>query len=433
MTEITTVAPGRRRPLLIAAAVAVAALIIGAVALFATGDDDGPPRLDLSAAAPAGAAEGGGERMAESADIAMDGAAGASMMAAWARYVAGDELDDMGGSAPVYRLVADDDDLRAIAEHLGVQGEVTAADGNQRTITDGDASVNGYGASWWYTSGQPYPGSEGPDAAVSSACAAPADGEPVECEDTAPIPEPERPADLPSQAEAEQIIRDVAAAAGLDLAGAQVTSYDNVNTWGVNIELALDGTPIPGWSVYGTVMAGGEILDAGGTMGGLEKVGDYPLDTTRVAIDRLNEQSAGAPGATEPGIEPMPLPEETEVVGDPATGEGVEGSEGSAGSAGSDDGAAPSDPVTQVAPAPGDAVAEPAPAPDEMTIMPVDEGGEPITVTLRSAERSYTMYGNADGTETYLVPVYLLDGEDDRGEEWLDVFALAVQAEFLGV
>ena len=39
---------------------------------------------------------------------------------------------------------------------------------------------------------------------------------------------------------------------------------------------------------------------------------------------------------------------------------------------------------------------------------------------------------STDGTETYLVPVYLLDGDDERGEEWLDVFALAVRADFLG-
>ena len=158
MTETTTPAASRRRPLLIAAAVAAAALLVGTVALVAGGDND-PPRLDLATAAGAGA--GGGQRVAESADLASDDmAAGTSMMAAWARYVAGDELDDLGGSAPVYRLVAGDDDLRSIAEHLGVQGEVTQADGNQRSIVDGDASVNGYGASWWYTSGAMYPGSE---------------------------------------------------------------------------------------------------------------------------------------------------------------------------------------------------------------------------------------------------------------------------------
>ncbi len=418
MTETSTSAPGRRRPLLIAAAVAAVALIIGTVALVA-GDDDSPPRLDLDTAAAAGGG-GSGERVAESADLASDDMAAGSSMMAWARYVAGEELDDMGGSAPVYRLVGGDDELRSIAEHLGVQGEVTQADGNQRSITNGDASVNGYGASWWYTSGAMYPGSD-LDSSVASACASP-DGEPVECEDVAPMPEPERPADLPSQEEAEQIVRDLAEAAGLDLTDARVTAYDNVVTWSVNIDLALDGAPVAGWSVYGTVMAGGQVLDAGGAMGGIEEVGDYPLDTTRVAIDRLNEQQGGA--TTEPGIEPAPMPEEADagVESDPAAGGGVSGSEepgfeGEAGTSGA---------------APTDAVAEPAPAPDDMTIMPVEGNGEPITVTLRSAERSYTMVGNSDGTETYLVPVYLLDGEDDRGQEWLDVFALAIRAEFLG-
>lgn len=421
MTETTTSAADRRRPLLIAAAVVAAALLAGTVALVAGGDEDDPPRLDLSVGAPAGP---GGERTAESADLAtQDMAAGTSMMA-WVEYVAGDELEDLGGSAPVYRLVAGDDELRAIAQHLGVEGDVTAAEGNQRSITDGEASVNGYGASWWYTSGRMYPGSD-PDQSVASACASP-EGEPVDCEEPAPMPEPERPAGLPTQAEAEQIVRDIAEAAGLDLAGARVTAYDNIVTWSVNIDLALDGAPITGWSVYATVMEGGEVLDAGGTMGGLEQVGEYPLDTTQAAVDRLNEQQGERP-AIEPGTEPAP---ETAVQTDPAAGGGVSGSEGSAtdaGPAGSEGDAATSDV------APSDPGTEPAPAPDEMTILPVDEGtGEPITVTLRSAERSYTMYGSADGTQTYLVPVYLLDGDDDRGEEWLDVFALAVRAEFLG-
>jgi hypothetical protein len=379
MTETTTSAAGRRRPLLLAAAAAAVALLAGGIALVAAGGDDDPPRLDLSSGGPASLADsGGGERMAESADMAADDMAGTSMMA-WVTYLAGDELPDLGGDAPVYRLTADDGDLQTLAAHFGLEGEATDADGMQRMITDGDASVSRYGASWWYSSGQPYPGSE--DVVVASSCEG---GEDVVCEDTPrPMPEPERPADLPSQAEAESIVRAMADAAGLDLTDARVTAYDNVTTWSVNIELALDGTPVPGWSVYGTVMAGGQVLDAGGALGSLERVGDYPLDTTRVAIDRLNEQSGGqgggGQGAEAPTIEPA-----------------IE------------------------------------PASDEMTILPVDGDGEPMTVTLRSAQRSYTIVGNADGTETYLVPVYLLDGEDDRGEAWTDVFAIAVRAEFLG-
>jgi hypothetical protein len=412
MTETTTSAAGRRRPVLLAAAAVAAAVLVGGVALVATGGDDDPPRLDLNASAPAPAASGGGERVAESADAAIDDMAGMSMMA-WARYVAADELPDLGGSAPVYRLVADDDDLRALAEHFGIEGEVTDADGQQRMISAGEASVSRYGASWWYTSGQPYPG-EG-DRVVSSGCVAPdapQGPEPaqVDCPEPEPMPEPERPADLPSQADAEAIIRAVAEAAGLDLTGARVTAYDNITTWSVSIELALDGTPIPGWSVYGTVAAGGQVLDAGGALGSLEDVGEYPLDTTRVAIDRLNEQSSGqGQGSPEPAIEP-------DVQTDPAA---VGGTTGSAGS----DPGVPTDTATTD-------VAEPAPG--EVSIMPVEEGDVgPLTVTLHSGELSYTLVGNVDGTETYLVPAYLLDGEDDRGEPWLDVFAIAVRAEFL--
>lgn len=409
MTDTTTSAAGRRRPVLVAAAAVAAAVLAGGVALVASGGDDDPPRLDLNASAPSPAASGGGERVAESADAATDDMAGMSMMA-WARYVAADELPDLGGSAPVYRLVADDDDLRALAEHFGIEGEVTDADGQQRMISAGEASVSRHGASWWYTSGQPQRGS---DVAVSSGCAA---GPDAVCEEPAPMPEPERPADLPSQAEAEAIVRDIAEAAGLDLTGARVTAYDNVTTWSVSIELALDDTPIPGWSVYGTVAAGGQVLDAGGALGSLEDVGEYPLDTTRAAIDRLNEQSSGQGlGSPEPAIEP-------DLQTAPAAQTDTDAGGGTTGSAGSDPGVPTDTATTDVA----------EPAPGEVSIMPVEEGdGAPLTVTLRSGELSYALVGNVDGTETYLVPAYLLDGEDDRGEPWLDVFAIAVRAEFL--
>jgi hypothetical protein len=403
MTATTTPAAGRRRPAMIAAAAAIAAVTLaGGIALLTGGDDD-LPRLELGTGAQGTLAAGDADRSMEAAD---DMAAGSSMVA-WVRYEAGDELPDLGGSSPVYRLRAGEDDLRAIATHLGVDGDVTPGEGQDRTIAEGDASVNGYGASWWYTSGQSYPGVEGVECAIAD------DGREVCLEE--PMPEPERPADLPTQAEAEDIIRAVAAAAGLDLRDAQVTSQDNVSTWGVNIDLAVDGTPIPGYSIYGTVMAGGVVLDAGGVMGTLEHLGDYPLDTTRAAIDRLNEQNSG--GGDEATIEPAP--EDLDARTDPAVG---------------------GEPVSPPQPAegegvsgdPGAAVAEPAP--DEMTIMPVDEGdGEPIVVTLTRARLAHTLIGNIDGTETYLVPAYLLDGTSDRGDEWTDVFAMAVRADHLRV
>jgi hypothetical protein len=374
MTETTTPAAGRRRPAMIAAAAAIAAVTLaGGIALLTGGDDD-LPRIELGTSAQGTLAAGDAERTMEADDMA----AGTSMMA-WVRYVAGDGLPDLGGSAPVYRLRADDDDLRAIAAHLGVDGDLTAGEGADRTITEGEASVNGYGASWWYSSGQ------SPSPIEEVECAIAEDGQEV-CLDE-PAPEPERPADLPTQAEAEAIIRAVAEAAGVDLTGAQVTSYDNVATWGVNIDLAVDGTPITGYSVYGTVMAGGVVLDAGGVMGGLERLGDYPLDTTRTAIDRLDEQSGGGEGTIEPA------PEDLATQTDPA----MEGE------------------------------------PDEMSIMPVEGGGEPIVVTLTRARLAHTLMGNVDGTVAYLVPAYLLDGTSDRGDEWTDVFAIAVRADHLGL
>lgn len=170
-------------------------------------------------------------------------------------------------------------------------------------------------------------------------------------------------------------------------------------------------------------MEGGRILDAGGAMGRLERVGDYPLDTTRAAIDRMNEQMEGQM-AGEPTEEPAPadepvvaepLPAEREAQSDPAAGQGG-GVSGSPGAATSTDAGA----------------TEPAPAPDEMTIMPVEDDGDPIVVTLRRGVLSYSLMGNRDGTVTYLVPTYLLDGDDDRGQPWEQVHFPAVRADLLG-
>lgn len=391
---------------MIAAAAAIAAVTLaGGIALLTSSDDD-LPRLELGTGAQGTLATGDAERTMEADDVA----AGSSMMA-WVRYVAGDDLPDLGGAAPVYRLQAGDDDLRAIATHLGVEGDVTTGEGQDRTISQGEASVNSYGASWWYTSGQSYPGVEEVECAVAE------DGQEV-CLDE-PAPEPERPDDLPTQAEAEAIIRGVAEAAGLDLTDAQVTSHDNVTTWGVNIDLAVDGTAVPGYSIYGTVMAGGAVLDAGGVMGSLERLGDYPLDTTRTAIDRLNEQSGG--GGDEATIEPAveDLATQTDPAVEAVPAPGPEGAEDGGGVSG-DPGQAPDAGVTE-------------PAPDEMTILPVEGDGEPIVVTLNRARLAHTLIGNIDGTETYLVPAYLLDGTSDRGDEWTDVFAVAVRADHLGL
>ena len=67
-----------------------------------------------------------------------------------------------------------------------------------------------------------------------------------------------------------------------------------------------------------------------------------------------------------------------------------------------------------------------------MTIMPVEDDGDPIVVTLRRGVLSYSLMGNRDGTVTYLVPTYLLDGDDDRGQPWEQVHFPAVRADLLG-
>ena len=112
--ERATTIRSRRPPALwgVLAAVAVAA---GAV-VITSADDDGDPRpgLPVDLASAARSAGAGGEAAADSS------------MPAWVTYVPGDDLPALGGEATAHRMSGDVDEaeIRALADALGLEGEV---------------------------------------------------------------------------------------------------------------------------------------------------------------------------------------------------------------------------------------------------------------------------------------------------------------------
>ena len=120
------------------AAVAVAAAGLAVI----SGGDDAVPRLPVAL---------GAAGRNEAAGVAAD-----MSLAAWITYVAGDDLPALGGDGAAYRLRAadiDEDRVQAVADALGLTGEVTHEDRMWRVQDDG-AVLEVYedgGGSWWYS------------------------------------------------------------------------------------------------------------------------------------------------------------------------------------------------------------------------------------------------------------------------------------------
>ncbi|MFZ6004910.1 MAG: hypothetical protein ACOYXM_13365 [Actinomycetota bacterium] len=482
--EDLTLEPARpvtkRAPRSLWAVLAVIAVATGAL-VVTSGGEGGPPRLPVALGASSAGREAAG---AMSADMAL----------AWVTYLAGDDLPALGGEAPAYKIVGavDEGRVRALAAALGLDGDPTH-DGSLWRVESADGILEVYeegGGSWWFSASQGSVsggGSAGcePGPAVDCAVAEPRVDEPAttvppecaadgsdcvttfECPPDADCaaPEPVLPtpaADLPSEDEARQIALDLLAeATGIDLGDAKVTVDGPYDAWYIMVEPRLDGTPVSGWQASVGVGPHGEILNAAGTLGTAERVGDYPLIDTRAAVDRLNEMQGGYYG------DPVPLGAPDGVTRDA----GVAVAEDPAGS---DPGAAPTTTVvpqckvqpdgsevcelseTGVAiecpdqvPVPEPAV-EPGDDPVQSiypgvdcaqtgicydTVPPADAEGapettlaspictepipypypepEPVEITLHEAEPVLIAMPAFDrGSEMYLVPGYRLSGDD---------------------
>jgi hypothetical protein len=123
--------------------------------------------------------------------------------------------------------------------------------------------------------------------------------------------EPERPADLPSKAEAERIARDLLANVGLNLDGASVRVEDGFSMWYVNVDPMVNGLPTFGWPWSVSVGPKGALTGVSGWLDTPDHLDDYPLAGTDVGLERLRNGGGygqwmpypmAARDATEPAI-----------------------------------------------------------------------------------------------------------------------------------
>jgi hypothetical protein len=363
------------------ASLLTAAALTGLLAT-ACGGGQAAPTLPI---APGGRSATGG-----AAEAAMD-AAMPDMLWQPVTYVAGAGLPALGGERPVYRLrPGGEQDLQAVADALGIAGDVVREDGALR-LTDGDHVLESWDGTWFgYYSGTGI-GVRVEDAVCSS------DGE---CEEPAP---PERPADLPTAAEAGQLAREVLGATGPSLDGAEVIVDDGITAWFVRVRYQVGGMFADGFEAYVSVGPDG-VIDAYGPLGEVEQVGTYPTISTSDAIVRLNEgwgvwaardiAMGGAEGTTvEDGAG---APGDVGAPDEVATGEAT----------------APAEPPTTVDPAEPPATVKPdVPATEPATEIPWTEP-EPITLTLTGVEWTLTSFWSWDGSGMYLLPAYRYTADD---------------------
>jgi hypothetical protein len=300
----------------------------------------------------------------------------------------------------------------------------------------------------------------GSNAGSGSGCA------PDEC---IPPDEQARPsADLPAEADARKVALDVVAASGADVEGATVDATSSGASWHVTVKLVPRDVPA---GFFSSVEIGPElqVLSAGGTLGRVEALGDYPVLDTHATIDRANEQrsstgrdvqvgaadpSAGTTGGTDavgtddtpvtativPGTDPCAAPDGASDGCGGTTGCGGDGcaetpttvpckvqADGSEICENTDCGSAtvegPDAPAVDL-PCAGPACPQGAPAEDAPgtasgaptcappTTVPVVEP-KPLEIVLVDAERSLVVLPANDGSrDAYLVPAYRFTAQD---------------------
>lgn len=272
---------GMRNRVVLLAAVAVFAL--GVVGLAVVVGGEGDPSLPRLQYADAGAGDEAGTRSA-------------SAMLAPARpteYRVKGTLPALPDEAAAYRLGDDvaPDIRQRLATALGVELDAV--------------SVSEEPGRPWHLGGED---SVSSGVAVATATVEPCppcppDADCVACSPTEPSPTPvppQRPADLPTQAEAEAIARPVFEALGLPTD--ELGTLDNFSAWTVTVVPKVGGLPTLGF--YTTLAIGpkGTIQWASGYLSGPERLGDYPLVDAETALDRLRGMV---------GIGPRPLAAET--------------------------------------------------------------------------------------------------------------------------
>ena len=353
----------------------------------------------------------------ESADV---------MWAPYMEYQVTGDLPDLGDEARAGKVSAPSlstskKRLTDLAGHFGVEGEPVANEEDRANWTLGLdretwSGMNMYVSDsevWWsYTADSlagtvtskcldpvPAPGSPD-DSGVSTGCAE--------------IPEPKKPENLPSAAEAEAAMRELLGAGGEDPSEWKMSA--TVDEWGAWVQaIRLVGgleSSYMWWMSFGEDAV---VTSASGTFVTFRSNGSYPLADTAAAVDRLATWMFAARsadlvhGAAIPEISGA-LTEESVVEG----GERVDPSEGSGSGSGSSPG---SD---------GDDV----PAPDQKPVepMPIDpvEPMEPVVVDITGARLGLMAAWLEDG-RVMLLPAYIYTNADgDVGSVY------AIVDEYLG-
>ncbi len=322
-------------------------------------------------------------------------------------------LPALAAHATAYRLTATttDDRVGRLARALGLAGAVEA-DTSGWSVT-GAGSVltvrRSAGLPWTLAqSGSSGISSSGCAVAVPGNVSAPgsapgsgpaAPGPPVSVPPPAspPCPVPTAVPGLPSRADAEQRARTALTGAGLDLGGATAASSGGVSEWFVSISPAVGGVSVTSspWSV--TVGPHGALLGASGWLAGPASAGDYPLVGVIAGLDRLRQGGAwtlrGGPGpvpmmgvadgsnGVSQALPPVAIAQPTGGRVEPAT------------------------------PLPG----APVPAPSSGPLLPPvpvptsHPAPPPVVVTVTGVHLGLGWGDRADGTEAWLVPVYVFE------------------------
>ncbi len=442
-----TAAPAdpRSRTTTLLASVAAIALAAAGLAVLASGDDDGPVPLTLQSR---GTNTLSGEDAAAGApaDARTDLL---PFPTTTFEYRLAGALADLGSTAPVYRLVAPDGGNRVLdaaeiarmADALGIAAAPVELDYGGWEASDGERTLSVSGdASGWFVSVANGPGLTRDGVIVDGSGGASADGstgtgtdsvepdttapdtdpglepEPVPVPEPTPVPVPEptpvpvpEPVDLPDPAEAQRIAEDLLAALGvLDGADWQFTVNDGT-TMGIAVSCVegtvcddtveppvltsrsvvaqrmVDGRAVIGLEWYVEVGDLGLVQYAGGMLADLERVDDYPLQSTTDVYDALVHGDFGG------GPVPLGAPEAMSSV-DPGV-------------------AIDCPPDTRCA-APDIACVDDCPEPQVVT----------ITVTgVTLASQLWYATDDAGNPVQYLVPSYRFVGSFDDGTEWSSV------------
>jgi hypothetical protein len=309
---------GRRVGAWVVAAVVTVVLVAGGVLVARGGMGRSPavlPALDLDAAGPDAAAA------VEPAPSPARSSAAGALARPWPpeTYRLAGPLPALPDRARAWKVgdTVDAGRVATLAAALGLnarptQGPVgwTVHDGRRSLVVQRLAGAPfSYGSGIFGTcvaraGGGPYRPGGGiqcldPDAPAASRPVAPA----------RPLPRP----DLPGRAEAERVARDLAARAGLGLAGATVRVTDGYAARSVTIAPALGGQPTSGFAWTVAVGAKGVVQYASGFLATPEPADTYPLIGVAEGFERLKRSLRPSPlvpmaRPVAPAVERVPCP-----------------------------------------------------------------------------------------------------------------------------